>query len=484
MLLGLRTVAGTGASPRLLALIVACAMFMAQLDTSVVLVAVPQIARSFAVRPVSLSLGITSYILAQVVLLPGSGWLADRFGSRRIFILALTGFTATSALCGLSHTLPQFVVARLLQGVTAALMTPVGRIMLLQATRKSDLIAMMTISSVPMLIAPTLGPPVGGLIVTYLSWPWIFLLNVPVGLIGVSAALRFLPHGTEAARRPFDVKGFMLVGAAGGGVLLAFDQMSKTDASWSAGAGLLCASTGVGLVALRHLRKHPHPVISLRAARIRTFYVTTLGGGSLVRLPVRALSFVLPLLLQVVLGYGAVVSGFALLAMNGGDLLLKTVTTRTIRKLGFRRALVWSAATVVASVAVCAACADLSRPIAYWSLLGVLLVSGMARSLLFSGMGSLAFADVPPAQMASASVLWNLVQQMTNALGVSLAALLLNVSSRVWNEPAGHVSLRDCQIALLAMALVGVVSVAVFTRLAPDAGALVSGHRRPQQTFK
>ncbi|MGH8259079.1 MAG: MFS transporter [Steroidobacteraceae bacterium] len=454
-------------------MIVASAMFMAGLDASVVVVAMPAMAHTFDVRPVDLNLGITIYILAQALLLPASGWVADRFGARRVFALAIAGFTVASILCGLSRTLPEFIVARILQGAAASLMTPIARIVLLKSTEKEDLISVMTISTVPMLIAPTLGPVVGGLITSYLSWPWIFLLNVPVGIAGVLLVLRFIPQLQELSR-PFDVGGFALLAVASGSALSGLDLMSTSGGSWALGIALLVAGCGFGVLAVRHLRRHPHPVLSLRSTRIATFSATSLTGGVLVRLPVRALPFVLPLLFEVVLGYSAAYSGFLLLAMNGGDLLLKTLATRTLRRFGFRSVLMTTAVLTLMGVT---ACAVLSGFVSYWTIFAILGACGMARSLLFTGMSTLAFADVPHEELASSTVLWNLVLQIANACGVSLAAILMNVTSLVLGEPSGRVTLHNCQVALIALVILGTLSLLPFSRLARHAGAAVSGHR-------
>ncbi|MGH8218152.1 MAG: MFS transporter [Steroidobacteraceae bacterium] len=458
---------------RLIGLIVASAMFMAGLDASVVVVAMPAMARTFDVRPVDLNIGITIYMLAQAVLLPASGWIADRFGARRVFALALAGFTVASVLCGGSRTLAAFIGARILQGAAASLMTPIARIVLLKSTEKEDLLSVMTISTVPMLLAPTFGPAVGGFIVSYLSWPWIFLLNVPVGIAGVLLVLRFIPRLKES-RRPFDARGFALLAVASGGLLSGLSLMSTSGGSWRAGGALAAAGVLVGALALRHLARHPHPVLSLRAVRIATFSATSLNGGVLVRLPVRALPFVLPLLFEVVLGYSALYSGLLLLAMNGGDMLLKTLATRTLRRFGFRSVLLTTSVLMLAGIA---ASVVLAASTSYWVIFALLGACGMARSLLFTGMGTLAFADVPREELGSSTVLWNLVLQITNAFGVSLAAILMNLTSIVLGEPAGHVTLHNCQVALVALVALGSLSLVSFARLSPRAGAAVSGHR-------
>ncbi|MGH8227649.1 MAG: MFS transporter [Steroidobacteraceae bacterium] len=458
----------------MIALIVASAMFMAGLDASVVVIAMPDMAHTFGVRPVDLNLGITLYMLAQAVLLPSSNWVADRFGARRVFALAVAGFTVASVLCALCHTFPEFIAARVLQGAAASLMTPIARIVLLKSTAKEDLISVMTISTVPMLMAPTFGPAVGGFIVTYLSWPWIFLLNVPVGIAGVLLILRFIPALKEETRRPFDMAGFVLLAAASSGLLAGLDLMSTTNGSWALGGAISAAGVLCGVLALRHVARVEHPVLSLRATRIPTFVTTTLRGGLLVRMPVRALPFVLPLLFEVVLGYSALYSGLLLLAMNGGDLLLKTATTRTIRRFGFRPVLLTSGSLLLTAIVACAACSALAS---FWVIFAILGIVGMARSLQFTGLSTLAFADVPHEEVGSATVLWNLVLQTTNAFSVSLAAILMNVTSLVLDEPTGHVTLANCEVALLVMVGIGALSLFSFVRLPEHAGASVSGRR-------
>ncbi|HEY2591423.1 MAG TPA: MFS transporter, partial [Steroidobacteraceae bacterium] len=222
---------------------------MAGLDASVVVVAMPAMARTFDVRPVDLNIGITIYILAQAVLLPASGWIADRFGARRVFVLALAGFTVASVLCGGSRTLLEFIGARILQGAAASLMTPIARIVLLKSTEKEDLLSVMTISTVPMLVAPTFGPAVGGFIVAYLSWPWIFLLNVPVGIAGVLLVLRFIPR-LEESRRPFDVRGFALLATASAALLSGFNLMSASGGSWRFGGAVAAGGLVLGALSL------------------------------------------------------------------------------------------------------------------------------------------------------------------------------------------------------------------------------------------
>lgn len=448
-------------------------MFMAQLDAAVVILALPQMAGDFGVQPVDLGIGIVVYVVVQAIFLPGTSWVADRYGARRVFALALAGFTIASILCALSGSLAQFVAARALQGFAAAWMTPVGRIVLLQSTPKQELVGVMTLTTIPMLLAPTLGPPLGGFITTYLSWPWIFLLNLPFGLVGVWAVLRFIPKSQRRERRPFDAFGFVTVALALSATLFGLDRISTASGDWWWPATIVGAGAIVGVVAVRHLLRHPHPVISLSAVRIPTYSIATVGGGALVRLPLRALPFLLPLLFQLVFGLSAFHTGLLILALSGGDLLLKPLATRTLRRFGFRTVMLVTAMLSVMSVAVCAAFVP---GIPLWSIALVLLASGMFRSLLLAAVGSIAFADVPQEDIGSASNLWHVIIQVTNGLAVSCSVILLNASAALSGR-SGELALRDFQTAFLVLALLGFAATLTFRKLPPDAAAHVSGHR-------
>jgi EmrB/QacA subfamily drug resistance transporter len=449
-------------------------MFMAQLDASVVLVALPAMGRSFDVHAVDLSPGVTVYILVQAVLLPSSHWLAERLGARRVFVAALVCFSVASVGCGASRTLAQFIAARVFQGAAAALMTPVARIIQLQATPKEHLVAAMAISTIPMLLAPTLGPAVGGLITTYLSWRWIFFLNVPFGILAVVLARLFLPDAPGTSRRSFDALGFTLIAVGIVGVLSGLDWISENLMRWAPAALLVVGGLTFGALARRHLGRHPHPIVSLQSLRIKTYYVTALGSGALIRLPVRAAAFVLPLLFQFEFGYTAFQAGIMMLAMNGGDLVLKFITTQTLRRYGFRTVLLGSA---IATLLLIPVTAWFSAATPFWLMIAVLAACGMARSLLFTGLSTLSFADVPAEQMGSAAVLWNMAQQIINALAISLAALTLNIAAAVGGEPAGYVGRTDCQVALLLTVALGALSLRSLRTLPPNAGAALSGHR-------
>lgn len=459
-------------NPRLIALIVAVAMFMATLDSTIIATAMPRMAEDFGVSPVGLSIGITVYIMVSAVFLPISSWVADRFGTRRVFVIAIFGFTIASVLCGLSESLTQFALARALQAIFASLMVPVGNLLLLRTTPKADLVSVMAISTTPALIAPVIGPPIGGFITTFLSWPWIFYLNVPIGLAGVLLALRYIPNLTAESEKPFDTKGFVITGSALTAFIYGLDRLGAQAVGWQGPAVLIAAGLILGVLAVRHSRRIAYPLVSLKALRFQTFTAATITGGSLIKIPFMAQAFILPLLFQVGFGLSAFQSGLLLLAQNAGDLVLKTIASQALRWIGFRFALVSGALLTAAATA---ACALLTASMPLWFLFTVLFISGMCRSVLFTGMMALTFADVPSDEMGDATVLSNVGNSIVAALGISLSAIAMNLSLSL----SGNESLTadDCRIALIAMAAIGATSVFSFMRLPRDAGAEVSGHR-------
>jgi EmrB/QacA subfamily drug resistance transporter len=460
-------------APRLIAIIVAAAMFMGSLDQTVIATALPQMARAFHRPPVDLSLAMTIYILVMAAFLPVSTWIADRLGARKVFAGAIVGFAAASALCGFSQDLPEFIAARVLQALAATLMTPVGNLVLLRSTEKKDLVTAIAISTTPGLVAPVIGPALGGFIVTFFDWPWIFYLNIPIAAVGAILALRYIPDLKAEERRPFDWTGFWLTGLALGAFIYGLDRISAPGQDWRWPAALIVTGLGLGALAVRHSRRARHPLLSLKPLRIATFRTAALTGGTLIRIPFRGLGFALPLLFQVALGMSAFQSGLLILGYNGGDLLLKSIANQALRKMGFRRAL---SITAVLTALATAAWVIFTPSTPFWVIFAVLAASGMARSILMTAMVSMTFADVPREEIGGATVLSNVLNQTTGAVAIGLAALVLNLSSSARGAP-GHVSLADCRVALVVFALFGLCSAPSFLRLPRDAGAEVSGHR-------
>ncbi|MEJ0008884.1 MAG: MFS transporter [Steroidobacteraceae bacterium] len=428
-----------GAGSTAIALIVACAMFMAQLDGAVVVLAMPSIGHSFQVTPIEITAGITSYLMVQVAVIPASGWIADHLGAKRVFAISILLFALTSMLCAACTTVAQFTGARALQGAAAAIMTPISRIVLLRATPRHLLLRATNISSASMLLAPTLGPALGGLITEYASWRWIFLLNVPVAAIGAVAVWKFIPSIGAVQSRPFDFRGYGLFVLASTPILYATVLLGGNPLKWMWPIGLLAAGFLISALTLRHLRVHPHPIVALDAIEIPSFRISTLTGGALVRLPVRAMSFVLPLMFQLAMGLSPVVSGLMLLALNGGDLVFKGLVARVLEAGGYRRVLIVTTALMSAALF---ACMGFHTGTPLTVVAGLLLFGGMCRSILFSGLSTLAFADVPSQELSSASVLWNIVQQASNGIGVSIASFLLAVGQ--WSPRGRRVRFRRC----------------------------------------
>lgn len=443
-------------------------MFMAQLDGAVVVLALPSMGHSFNVAPVAVSSGITSYLMVQVALMPTSGWAVDHLGARRVFAASIVMFALTSVLCAACTTVMQFTAARALQGAAAAIMTPVSRIVLLRTTPRHLLLRANTISSTSMLLAPTLGPALGGFITVYASWRWIFLLNVPIAAIGAAAVWRWIATDREAPSRPFDYRGYALFVLSTTPLLYAMVLLGADPVRWRWPVVLLAGGALVWVPMWRHMRACAHPLIPPTAGAIPSYRISTLTGGALVRLPIRAMTFVLPLMFQLTLGFSPVGSGVMLLALNGGDLLFKGLIARILTFGGYRTVLI---VTTFLMSAALVACMGFHPGMSPAIIFGLLLFGGMCRSILFSSLSTLAFADVPDRELSSASVLWNIVQQASNGLSVSVAAILLAAGQWLPMGTARPVpALWEFRLTLGVMAATALLSIGSFRALAADAG--------------
>ena len=452
---------------RLVAVIVAGAFFMELLDGTVISTALPGIASSFHVGAVDAGLGVTAYLLTVAVMIPLSGWLSNRFGARPVFCVAIVVFTLASVLCAASQSLWEFVLARVVQGVGGAMMVPVGRTVVLRGAAKADLMAATAIITWPALIAPVLGPPIGGVITTYSSWRWIFLINVPLGVIALVSAL-LLVKTSQRHRRPFDGVGFALSAVAIACLVYGMDQAGGARANWLLTAGLLVVGLAVGVVAVRHARRHPTPLLDLSPLRIRT-YAATSAEGSLLRLAINMVPFLLPLLFQVGFGLSAVTSGLLVLTVFAGNLAMKTITTPIVRRFGFRPVLVGNGVLVAVSLA---ACALFSASTPYWLISVVCFLGGAFRSLEFTGVNTLAFADVPAASMSAASTLNATITQLATGMGVAIAATVVDVAAG-----GAAPTVLDFRIGFAVGALIALAGALLFLRLDRTAGAEVSAGR-------
>ncbi len=455
----------------LLPLIIGSALFMQTLDSTVISNALPTMARSLHEDPVTLNLAITAYLLATAVFLPISAWVADRFGARNVFRAAIVGFAVSSLLCGLSQNLAEMVGARVLQGLAGAMLLPVGRLVLLRSVAKSDLVRAMSYLTMPALLGPILGPPIGGFIVTYWSWRWIFFINVPMGLIGVILTTLFIPDVREAVRQKLDVRGFVLTAFALAGLVYGFSNLGHDALPFPVVAGLLVGGAVCAALFIAHARRTPHAILDLSLLRIRTFMAATVGG-LFSRLVIGASPFLLALLLQLGFNLSAFQAGLLTFTGAVGALLMKTTALPIIRRFGFRTVLIGNA-VVVAMLSASYALFRITTP--HWILIATLLAGGFFRSLQFTALNALGYADVPAAQMSRASSLASMFQQLAQSLGIGLAAILIHATLG-WRHGA-TLGAADITPAFAIVALLSLVAVPFFLPLAADAGAEVSGRR-------
>lgn len=453
------------------ALLVAGAFFMEFIDGTVIATALPDMAKSFGVQAVDLNIGISAYLITLAVLIPASGWIADRFGARKIFTLALAIFTLASVLCGLSTTLESFLAMRILQGVGGALMVPVGRLAVLRTTPKHQLITAIATLTWPALVAPIIGPPLGGFITSYANWRWIFFINVPLGLLAIALALRFIPTIRDDDRRPFDLPGFIATAISMVSLVYAMELLGAQHPEGVLTIALLALGVGTFAFSLRHFRRADYPMIRLDAMQVPTFRVT-MYGGSLFRASISAVPFLLPLMFQVGFGMNAFQAGSLVLAVFVGNLTIKPATTPLIRWLGFKKLLLINGALNVLALL---ACALLTPTTPVWLVLLVLYLGGVFRSIQFTGISTLAFADVPSAQMSYANTLFSTATQLAVGLGISLGAIGIRIGANVseWlgiNAIPG-ISFRLAFVAIALICLIGMVDT---LRLAKNAGSAVS----------
>ena len=457
------------------ALLVAGAFFMEFLDGTVIATALPDMARDFGVTAVELNIGISAYLITLAVLIPASGWIADRFGARAIFTLALAIFTLASVFCGLSTEVHIFVAMRILQGVGGALMVPVGRLAVLRTTPKHQLIKAIATLTWPALVAPIIGPPLGGFITRYASWPWIFFINVPLGLAAIILSLRIIPDIRETERRSFDLSGFITTSVAMVSLVTAMERLGDRQPQIWPTLALAALGFGCLLYSIRHFRRAAAPMVRLDALQVPTFRVT-MYGGSLFRASISAVPFLLPLLFQVGFGMDPFHSGLLVLAVFVGNLTIKPATTPLIRWLGFRRLLLINGALNVCSLL---ACALLTPQTPVWAIMLILYLGGVFRSIQFTGVSTLAFADVPAAQMSDANTLFSTASQLAVGLGITLGAIGIRLGEQVgdWlhlTELPG-ISFRLSFVFIALICLVGMID---SMHLAKTAGSSVSEKKK------
>jgi EmrB/QacA subfamily drug resistance transporter len=454
----------------LIPLIVASALFMENMDSTVIATSLPAIAADIGQNPLALKLALTSYLVSLAVFIPISGWIADRYGSRTVFASAIVVFVLGSVACAMCSTLLAFVIARFVQGMGGAMMVPVGRLVLMRAVPKNEYVAALNYLTIPALLGPVMGPALGGAITLYFHWRWIFAINVPIGVLGLYLVMRHIPNFREDARRPFDARGFALSGIGLSVLMLGLSALGGH--LMAAPATATCVVAGAMALALYvlHARRTEHPVIDLRLLRMPTFFDAVVVG-SLFRIGLGATPFLLPLLLQLGFGLDPLQSGILTCTTAIGAMFMKTLTVRILQRWGFR--VVLTVNGILASLIT--AVAGLFTAHTPHLLIGaILLVSGCMRSLQFTSLQAIAFADIAKPDISQAASITSMAQRLSQSLGIAIGAYLLQLSSTL----QGHTTIvaADFWPAFVGIALISLSAPMLHLRLARDAGASVSGH--------
>ncbi|WP_380198728.1 multidrug transporter subunit MdtD [Klebsiella pneumoniae] len=451
--------------------IAAMAFFMQALDATILNTALPAIAHSLNRSPLAMQSAIISYTLTVAMLIPVSGWLADRFGTRRVFIIAVSLFTLGSLACALSSSLTELVIFRVIQGIGGAMMMPVARLALLRAYPRSELLPVLNFVTMPGLVGPILGPVLGGVFVTWASWHWIFLINIPIGVIGILYARKYMPNFTTPRRR-FDIGGFLLFGLS----LVLFSSGielfgEKIVATWQALA-VIAVSLLLLVAYVRHARRHPTPLISLSLFKTHTFSVG-IAGNLATRLGTGCVPFLMPLMLQVGFGYPAIIAGCMIAPTAIGSIIAKSTVNQVLRWFGYRKTLVG----ITVFIGLMIAQFSLQSPeMPLWMLLLPLFVLGMAMSTQFTAMNTITLADLTDDNASSGNSLLAVTQQLSISLGVAISAAVLRFYEGFDNAS----TVQQFHYTFITMGVITIISALMFMLLrAKDGRNLISErHKR------
>jgi EmrB/QacA subfamily drug resistance transporter len=453
-------------------LIVAVALFMETMDSTVIATSLPAIAADIGEDPIALKLALTSYLLSLAVFIPVSGWMADKYGARTVFRAAIVVFTLGSAACGFAQSLGDFVLFRVIQGMGGAMMVPVGRLVILRTVPKSELISALAWLTIPALMGPVIGPPLGGFITTFISWRWIFWINIPVGILGVILATRYIANIREESVPPLDLKGFVLSGIGLAGLAFGITTIGQSLFPPVVVGTLLVLGLAGCFLYVRHARTAQAPLLDLNLLKVDTFYAS-LVGGFLYRIGVGALPFLLPLFFQLGFGMTPFQSGMLTLATAVGAVAMKATAAPIIRRYGFKRVLVVNA--LISSVFL-AAIALFTAATPHVMILAVLLVGGFFKSLEFTGINAIAYADIDTKAMSRATSFASVGQQLSMSAGVAVGALVLELQRLGRHDIS--VETGDFPLAFLLVAVIAASSALIFMRLPKDAGATLSARAR------
>ena len=458
----------------LVPLIIACALFMENLDSTVVSTSLPAIARSFGENPLRLNLAITSYLLSLGIFIPVSGWAADRFGARTVFCWAIVLFTLGSIGCSMVNNLPEFVLARIVQGMGGAMMVPVGRLVVLRSIPKHDLVNSMAWLTVPALIGPMLGPPLGGFISTYGSWRGIFLINIPIGILGIFLALRYIENFKEERREKFDAYGFVVISIGVAATMFGFENVGRGILPTPVVIGLLGGGSVMLALYYRHFRKvladeSVTPIIDLSLFNIAT-YRASVTGGFVFRMGLGALPFLTPLMLQLGFGLTPFASGMITFAGAAGAITMKFTAGPIIRRFGYRNVLIGN--TVICA-AFMASYGFFTPMTSHFVIILTLLVGGFFRSLQFTALNTVVYAEIETPRMSRATTLSSVMQQLSLSFGVGIGAMALHFTLLMSGRD--QLVAADFSPAYFFIGGLGLVSLFFFLPLAANAGDEVSG---------
>jgi EmrB/QacA subfamily drug resistance transporter len=454
---------------RIVPLILAVALFMENMDSTVIATSLAEIARDIGAEPVALKLALTAYLVALAIFIPVSSWMADRFGAKNVFRIAMVVFMLGSVCCAMSNSLLTFVLSRFLQGMGGAMMTPVARLVLVRVTPRNQLVDAMAWLSIPGLVGPIVGPPIGGFITTYESWHWIFLINVPIGFLGIVLVSIFLPDWHRNAPRKMDFPGFFLAGTAFAGWVFGISVVTLPALPITFGIATLVAGTLAALIYLWHYRRTEYPLLDLRLFRLPIFRATMIGG-TFFRLGTGAMPFLFPLMLQLAFGLNAFQTGSITFATAVGAFAAKFAAERVLQLIGFRTAMVVATAGTIAGVV----CMGLYTPAtSLWVMIPLLVMTGFVQSIFWTATNAFVFADVEDKDAGQANVISQVGVQLSLAFGVALGGGALELF-RLGH--GGESTLLDFHFSFYVIALVGIVSTIIFARLPKNAGANLSGH--------
>ncbi|WP_417886041.1 DHA2 family efflux MFS transporter permease subunit [Zunongwangia sp.] len=446
-------------------LIVGGAFLMENIDSTAITTALKQMSVDFEVDPITMSMGITSYVIMLAVFIPISGWIADRYGTKTVFSSAMAGFIISSVLCGLSQSLPFFIGARIFQGISGAMMVPVGRLAVLHNTEKKDLVTAIAYITWPGLAGPIIGPFLGGFFTTYLSWHWIFFVNVPIGILCILLALKYIPNKEIQSKRPLDWIGFLLSGTGLLVLMIGIELSTEKDADFLLSIMFIVGALIVLVISVWHSFKVKYPIINYSVLKIRTFRIPIMSG-TVNKIMINSAPYLLPLFFQISFGLNAFDAGLLYMSSMVGNLVMKPATIWITRKYNFQKVLTINGFLLATAVF---AQSFLDPKVPYGLIIALLFVSGLTRSMQFSSLNTLAYSDVDPEQMSNANTLYSTMQKLSIALGIALGAASLHVSTTYHGNGIKY-QIEDFQLALTITAVVGYLAIIQYFNLKRDDG--------------